>query len=334
LQSLRKLILRDLYRPHTYAEMREIVTPDVLARLEPESKYGVFWFGERTVTRKRASENGPNGREYRYRYTSKIRPVADRIGIPVPDSGIPREWVDGARRNLANNRRAANAGRRFWDLSAGILRCSECGRAMCPCTAGRTYFYYACAIGLNKAHSGCSPKKFHPAVKLEERVWSAVSAILTDPGKLRVGMDEMIERERSRTPGDPSKEAAAPSKRLQEIKGRRSRYQEMAAAGLIDFDELRERLSGLEDERIDGERALEAIQRRAENLGRLEQSRDTLLKEYAGAVTEALDALSPEERHGVYRMLRLQATLTPSGDLEITGDVLSVSNSETAYPPG
>jgi hypothetical protein len=102
---------------------------------------------------------------------------------------------------------------------------------------------------------------------------------------------------------------------------------------LIYFDELRERLSGIEDERIDGERALEAIQRRAENLGRLEQSRDTLLKEYAGAVPEALDALPPEERHGVYRMLRLQTTLTPSGDLEITGDVLSVSNSETAYPP-
>jgi hypothetical protein len=39
-----------------------------------------------------------------------------------------------------------------------------------------------------------------------------------------------------------------------------------------------------------------------------------------------------EERHGAYRMLRLQATLTPSGDLEITGDVLPVSKSETAYP--
>jgi hypothetical protein len=67
---------------------------------------------------------------YRHRYTSKVRPVADRIGVPVPNSGIPREWVDAARANL----------------------------------------------------------------ELEERVWSAVSAILTDPEKLRTGLDEMIEQ--------------------------------------------------------------------------------------------------------------------------------------------
>jgi hypothetical protein len=45
LQSIRKLLKRDLYSPHTYAEMREIVTPDVLARLEPGCHYGVYWFG-------------------------------------------------------------------------------------------------------------------------------------------------------------------------------------------------------------------------------------------------------------------------------------------------
>jgi site-specific DNA recombinase len=74
---------------------------------------------------------------YRHRYTTKVRPVEERIGVPVPDSGIPREWVDAARRNLSNNRQAANAGRRLLDLSAGILRCAGCGRAMSPRTALR-----------------------------------------------------------------------------------------------------------------------------------------------------------------------------------------------------
>jgi hypothetical protein len=76
-------------------------------------------------------------------------------------------------------------------------------------TANRTYFYYACAAGPNKRHHGCSAKKFHPAAELEERVWSAVSAILADPEKLRAGLDEMIERERTQMLGDPLKEAAA-----------------------------------------------------------------------------------------------------------------------------
>ncbi len=197
LQSIRKLLKRDPYRPHTYLEMREIVGPDVLARLEPGGKYGVYWFGERAETRKRVSESGEGGRVYRHRYTSKVRPVADRIGVPVPDSGTPREWVDAARANLEASRRPANAGRRFWDLSAGILRCSECGRAMSPRTTSRTYFYYACTVGPSKRLDGCCAEKFHSATELEERVWSAVSAILADPKKLRTGLNEMIQHERA-----------------------------------------------------------------------------------------------------------------------------------------
>jgi site-specific DNA recombinase len=333
LQSIRKLLKRDLYRPHTYAEMREIVTPDVLARLEPGCHYGVYWFGERVETRKRVSESGEGGRVYRHRYTSKVRPVADRIGVPVPDSGIPREWVDAARANLEENRRPANAGRRFWDLSAGILRCSECGRAMSPRTTSRTYFYYACTVGPSKRHDGCFAKKFHSAAELEERVWSEVSAILTDPEKLRTGLDQMIQHERAQILGDPLKEATTLGKRLREIKSRRSRYQEMAAAALIDFDELRERLAGLEDERKDSERALQATQRRAEHLENLQQNRNVLIEEYAGAVPNRLGALAPEERHRVYRLMRLRVVLAPSGDLEMSGDVVpaSVCRTETPY---
>jgi site-specific DNA recombinase len=332
LQSIRKLLKRDLYRPHTYLEMREIVGPDVLARLDPGSKYGVYWFGERAETRKRVSDSGEGGRVYKHRYTSKVRPVADRIGVPVPDSGIPREWVEAARANLEENRRPANAGRRFWDLSAGILRCSECGLAMSPRTTSRTY-YYACTVGPSKRLDSCFARKFHSAAELEERVWSVVSAILTDPEKLRTGLDEMVQRERAKMLGDPLKEAATLGKRLQEIKSRRSRYQEMAAAKLIDFDELRERLGGLEDERKDTERALQATQRRAEHLEHLEQNRNVLLQEYAGAVPEVLDALAPEERHRVYRIMRLRVVLAPSGDLEISGDVMptSVCRTETPY---
>jgi hypothetical protein len=193
---------------------------------------------------------------------------------------------------------------------------------MSPRTANRAYFYYACTVGPSKRHHGCSAKKFHPAAELEERVWSAVSAILTDPEKLRAGLDQMIEQERAQMLGDPVKEAAALGRRLREIKSRRSRYQEMAASGLINFDELRERLAGIEDARVDTQRVLEAIQSRAEHLERLEQNRQTLLEEYAGAMLEALGALPPEERHRVYRILRLCVNLAPCGDLEMSGDVM------------
>jgi len=146
----------------------------------------------------------------------------------------------------------------------------------------------------------------------------------------------MIERERGQTLGDPAMEAAALGKRLREIMARRSRYQEMAAAGLIEFDELRERLAGIEDERQDTERALEATRHRAEHLERLEQNRSVLLEEYTGTVPEVLDTLPAEERHRVYKIIRLRAVLSPSGDLEMSGDVMPVPlcRTETSYPPG
>jgi len=166
-------------------------------------------------------------------------------------------------------------------------------------------------------------------------VWSAVSAILTDPEKVRTALDEMIQQERAQMLGDPLKEAATLGKRLREIKSRRSRYQEMAAAELIDFDELRGRLASLEDERKDTERALEATQGHAAHVEHVEQNRNVLLEEYDGAVPEVLGSLAPEERHRVYRIMRLRVGLAPSGDLEMSGDVMpaSVCRTETPYLP-
>jgi site-specific DNA recombinase len=127
---VRGLLLNDLYKPHSFDEIRRIVSADVAARLDPEASYGVWWSGRRSFERKRVSRDGPDGREYRFEYKVRERPPEDRIGVPVPDSGVPREWVDAARAALEGNRRPANAGRREWELSGGILRCAECNRAM------------------------------------------------------------------------------------------------------------------------------------------------------------------------------------------------------------
>jgi hypothetical protein len=43
---------------------------------------------------------------------------------------------------------------------------------------------------------------------------------------------------------------------------------------------------------------------------------------------EMIDALEPEERHRVYRMMRLEVHLTPDGSLEISGDVMNFSKPE------
>ena len=265
IQAIRKLLKRDLYRPHSFEELRRAgVSEEVLRGVGAEARCGLYYFGERRERRKRISEasrSEAGGRVYRYRYTSGTRPLEERVAVPVPDAGIPLAWVEAAREALANNRRPANAGRRFWDLSGGILRCSECGRAMSARTALKQYFYYACTVGPAKRKPGCEAKKFHKAAELEEWVWGKLCSILTDPEKLRAGLEEMIERERQAMLGDPVKEASLLQKRLAKIAERRGRYQEMAAQDLIDFEELRERLAHLEEERIDTQSAYETIPR-------------------------------------------------------------------------
>jgi hypothetical protein len=70
---------------------------------------------------------------------------------------------------------------------------------------------------------------------------------------------------------------------------------------------------------ITAEEELENLQVRRARLEDLERDKETLLEEYAGLVPEELDELTSEERHQVYRMLRLQVFVFPNGDLEVRG---------------
>ena len=118
---VRGLLLNDLYKPHSFDEIRRIVSADVAARLDPGAFYGVWWSGRRSFERKRVSRDGPDGREYRFEYKVRERPPEDRIGVPVPDSGVPREWVDAARgpqgQPQARQRRAPRVGALGRDLA-------------------------------------------------------------------------------------------------------------------------------------------------------------------------------------------------------------------------
>ncbi len=47
--------------------------------------------------------------------------------------------------------------------------------------------------------------------------------------------------------------------------------------------------------------------------------RDRLMEAYAGMIVEALENLAPEERHRIYKLLRLGVRFRPDWPLEITG---------------
>jgi hypothetical protein len=70
-----------------------------------------------------------------------------------------------------------------------------------------------------------------------------------------------------------------------------------------------------------------------ERIEALERDKDALLESYAGTAPEALSNLTPEERHQVYKMLRVRVVVHADYTLEVSGalaDAIGVSNLETA----
>jgi site-specific DNA recombinase len=107
---------------------------------------------------------------------------------------------------IKNNEKVSNCGRRFWELTGGVLRCAACGSAMATTFHNyRNVGYYLCGRRCRLGTHACLQGKNFRAEEAEAVVWNFVSSVLKDPERLRRGMDEMLDRERalsSRAPGE------------------------------------------------------------------------------------------------------------------------------------
>jgi hypothetical protein len=329
---LRTLMLDDVYRPHTYDEVEELVAPQVAARLEKSKCYGVFWYNRTRTTRKKISVAGPEGREYRTRHYVRQNPREQWVAIPVPDAGIPREVVDAAREMIRDNRAPSNAGRRFWQIPVGAVYCEGCGMRMSRYAVpmrGRRYAYYKCSRLIRFGKDGCSPERLrttHRAEEMERRVWQFISYLMKD-------LERMIELKKRGAHGDPERESKVWLDKLTEVDAERRGYLKLAARGSMTEAELDAALAELEETRATAERELAALQNRQEAIAKLERDRAALLEHYAAIAPEALDSLAPEERYQLYKMLRLEVVVRLDANLEVRGafgEGLLVSNLELA----
>ncbi|HEX5974952.1 MAG TPA: hypothetical protein VFY57_07320 [Rubrobacteraceae bacterium] len=88
--------------------------------------------------------------------------------------------------------------------------------------------------------------------------------------------------------------------------------------------DLKARLAELEQECQIAERELASLRLREREIADLERDRDAVLESFAGASEDALDALTPEQRHNLYRSLRIEVLAHADGSTEIVlGDLLS-----------
>jgi hypothetical protein len=83
----------------------------------------------------------------------------------------------------------------------------------------------------------CINGKHHRAAEAEAAVWNVVSGLLKDPERLRTGLDEMIEQERTGMRGNPDQEAASWLEKISEVEQERRGYLRFAAKGHMGDDE-------------------------------------------------------------------------------------------------
>jgi hypothetical protein len=139
------------------------------------------------------------------------------------------------------------------------------------------------------------------AEEAETRVWEFVSEILTNPHRLKRGLEKMLEKERQPSVGE---EETPWLKRIAEIDLEQERLLDLHVDGDITTEQFRAKSV-----------ELEAFRSRLARLKEIEQSKDALISHYASLVPQVLTALSPEEKNRIYKMMHLHVLAQRDGTL-------------------
>jgi site-specific DNA recombinase len=250
---IRRMIDNDVYLARPYKDVATLVEPEVAARLDPEARYGIYW---RNRDRWKKSKDG--------RYVRRPLDRSEWIAVPVPDSDIPMEWVEAARRRVENNVRSPDAGRRFWELK-GLVSC-PCGRLLTthsPRKKGKNkvYFgyYYICNYTRRHGSKACEHARYHNAREIEGRVRRLILDLIRDPEVMMRHVRQDIEREEERLKR-ADRERAVWTKELVKTERKRDALIEMRAEGDITKDEFRQKAAELDARKSAAERELASLE--------------------------------------------------------------------------
>jgi len=87
--------------------------------------------------------------------------------------------------------------------------------------------YYRCREA-NRRKETCPNNKSIRSDKAHPEVWELISGLLSDPERLRKGLDAMIEEERGALRGDPEREVKVWFERLAALERKRCGYLDLA----------------------------------------------------------------------------------------------------------
>ena len=152
---------------------------------------------------------------------------------------------------------------------------------------------------------------------MERVAWEAVSSALLHPDRLRAGLEKMIESRRESLATKPDEQIARWAAEVQEAKAKRARYQDQEAEGLMTREELRTKLSKLDETMELAEAEIDNLRGHEEAFRELQRGGEELLERYARLVPEALEDLSAAERRHIHQLLRIEVRVPCEGEIGI-----------------
>jgi site-specific DNA recombinase len=324
--TIREIIRNDVYKSHTPEELQSLVdsgnlSPEVLAGLDPDQSYGIAWYN-----RTRWEHDADHG-DKKHHVTANDR--SEHIAVPVPDAGVPREWLDAARHAISGNVKRPRIIGDERELE-GLVYC-PCGSRMYLSRQKGRHFYYQCNRYRNYGKQACEHGKTWRADKLEQEVRRSVIGELANSGGLVAKIRGWAEAER-RALRRPDKEAFIWQQQIADLDRKIEGYWDLAASGDMPKDRMRAKVAEAESQQDECQRELERALNRQD---RLKEVSDLIVilgddDLWLPWVERAED--DPSGYRKLLQRLKLRIVKHKDGKMELTGDYDGIVNTNCGSP--
>jgi site-specific DNA recombinase len=304
---LRDIVLSDVYLARSYSEVASLVSEKVAATLDPNKRYGIWWYGKR-----RHKLVGP-----RKVKVSEADPEL-KVPVPVPDCGLKPTLVLAARDSLASRRGTyVTDNVREWDLSGGFVLCSLCANRMGSNTGRNGTRYYRCNTRARFGELGCRGAKTAKADELEAEVWRRVKRAMTHPTLLKDALKIAVEEKIKAASRDPQRELGPLVKRATELEKKRTKIEDLVIEEVMTRERAKERLKAIDREIWHVRARMETLKTAQERAAEFEEKTRLILSWSIGHAQNNLDRLSSPQRRELYAALKIEVRVDEEGEVEV-----------------
>lgn len=283
----------------------------IMKILRSETYAGV-WHYNKKVSAAPYKIRNQNAVRRRINTTQHVRPRDQWVAVTGVPAIVTRELWEAAQIQLQKSRQFSTRNRHRPYLLAGLLRCGDCGRAVCG-SPNNGYTYYRCSG--NGSFAGvrlCSTKALN-AARVDVLVWDRLKHALLNPRLIAENLSSIQEEL------NPDVRPDDTEKKQERLKATEVRLLDAYSSGAITLEQLQCQMRKVRDQQ-------EALRMPTGVRSQPAPVKLESLQYTCGLIAQGLDILDSdfEKRQQFVRMIVDRVTLKP-GQARITGALPEVA---------